>query len=164
MSRRTKYGLALALIATTVAALWLSGAWRPMWASLATLADYVHVQYGVDIPVALALFGIGELAFCGSVAMMLKEAGQQVTWGSIRSFDLKKLNLGSPRMMGWLWVNRASWVVPWLIVIALSLGKVPWWATVAALLEVGSTLLLGVAISFGLRLPWWNSKTEGETT
>jgi hypothetical protein len=160
MTRRTRSILFGVLTAVLVAALWTTGAWVPIWTSLRSLAETIHARYGIDVPFAIVLFGIGELVFCFSIAMMLKEAGDNVSWRSIKSFKIKELNLGSRRMMGWLWLNRLSWVVPWLIVISMSMHRVPWWATLAGLAEVGSTLLLGIAVTAGFKLPWWNT-TEG---
>ena len=162
MSRARSWFVPAILVATICAALWSSGWWRPLWDSLEMLARSVHDRYGIDVPFALALFGVGEVLFCLSAAMMLRETGRNVSWRAIHSLDFKHLNLGSRRMMGWLWLNRLSWIVPWLVVIAESIGKVPWWATVAAALEAGSTFLLGVVISFGLKLPWWNSSPKGD--
>lgn len=160
-ARRTVLFAALAMAAVTLAVV---GVLRWDWGQFVVeTAEAVNKKYGVSIPLAVALFGIGELLFIGSVAMMLKEAGTKVTWHNIHAFKLKDLNLGSRRMTAWLWVNRASWVVPWVIVILLSLGKVPWWATAAALTEVGVTLALGIVLTLGLKLPWWNNTAEEET-
>ena len=125
---------------------------RWMWNSVAHVGNFVYQRYGIDLPLALVLFGVGELLFCGSIAMMLKEAGEKITWRGVRLFRIRDLNLGSRRMMGWLWLNRLSWIVPWLVVIAMSIGRVPWWATAVALGEVGATLSLGIFVSLGLQL------------
>ena len=156
--------LAISLAAVAAVVIVLFGVTRWGWAEAAVqTAEAAHRDYGVDVPLALALFGVGEVVFIGSVAMMLREAGSRVTWRRIHAFKIRSLNLGSPRMTVWLWINRASWVVPWVIVILLSLGRVPWWATAAALAEVGATLGLGIVLTLGLKLPWWNDAVEEET-
>lgn len=108
----------------------VSGAWEWILAVALALAQSVNSRYGINLPLALTLFGIGEIVFCGSIAMMLLEAGQQVTWRQIRTFKIRSLNLGSPRMAYWLWVNRVSWIAPWLVVIVMSMGRVPVLATI----------------------------------
>ncbi len=146
----------LVVIGCALTLLLVTDAWRWFWKSTLQVAELVQDRYGIDLPVAVALFGLGEVLFCGSIAMMLKEAGQQATWKSIRTFNIRELNLGNRRILWWLWVNRLSWSVPWLIVVAMSFGRVPWVATIAALGEVVVTLGIGVLLSLGLRLPWWN--------
>ncbi len=143
------------------------GAWGWIWGEVQQVAAEVHQRYGVDLPAAMALFAVGEVLFLGSIAMMLREAGQRVTWKKLHEFKIRDLNLGSRSMMGWLWVNRLSWIVPWLVVIAMSWGHVPWPVTTAALAEVAATFALGMLVSLGLRLPWWNSersKQPGDAT
>jgi hypothetical protein len=155
---RITWKVAVALAGSVLVTLLIAvGVFRWGWGdSVVALSQSVHAQYGIDVPLALLLFGGGELVFIGSTAMMLREAGSQVTWRTVRAFKLKDLNLGNRRMMGWLWVNRASWIVPWVAVIALSLGKVPWWVSGAALAEVAATFAVGLLITLGLKLPWWN--------
>lgn len=147
----------MALISAVLIAMY----WDSLQQLLVTTAQHVHGDYGIDVGLSLALFGIGEVFFIASIALMLREVGESISWSAIRKFKIRDLNLGSPRMVALLWVNRASWVIPWLVVIAMSIGRVPWWATGAALVEVGSTLALGVLLTAGLRLPWWNNPSEG---
>jgi hypothetical protein len=155
---RSRYILAAALLAAAAVALAATGGWRWLADAAIATAALVHERYGIDIPLALALFGLGEIVFCCSIGAMLAETGKQVSWHNIHEFKLRSLHLGSKRMLRWLWVNRLSWVVPWLVVIVMSLGRVPWWATGAAMVEVGMTLGLGILVSLGLRLPWWNER------
>lgn len=144
------------VIAVTLLILLLSpiGFW--IWSWLVVLAEGINARYGIDLAIVIALFGVGEILFCGSIAMILQESGKQVSWQVVRTFKMSKLSLGNRRMLGWLWVNRFSWIVPWVIVIIMSAGQVPWVATVAALGEVGATFALGMIVSLGLKLPWWN--------
>jgi hypothetical protein len=154
LSRKT---IATLGVVVFLVALFVMGVVRWDWGRfIVETAQQAHEDYGINIPLAIALFGVGEVVFIGSIAMMLKVAGEQVTWSSVHAFKLKNLNLGSRRMAMWLWVNRLSWIVPWLVIIAMSITKVPWWATLAALGEVAVTFSVGVVISLGLRLPWWN--------
>lgn len=158
----SRRGLAWAAAVVVIVAL-VCGAWALGFADfLLATANHVHERYGIDLGIAASLFVTGEILFCVSIAMMLRELGKQVTWASIREFKFHELQLGSRRMVGWLWVNRLSWVVPWLIVAGMSISKVPLWATGAALVEVGLTLAVGIAITAGLRLPWWNQVSEGD--
>lgn len=160
--RSARAFLVLAGLAIAVAVLSASGLADSIWLELRQLAQTVHDRYGINIPLALILFGVGEAVFCASVVMMLHELGQKASWRSVRRFDFKHLELGSRRMMFWLWVNRLSWIVPWLVVIGMSVSKVPWWATLLALAEVGSTFLLGLAVTYGFKLPWWNTANAEE--
>lgn len=155
----SRKAIAIIVFAVLLLMLFITGVVQWDWGhSVVHMAQSVHDTYGIDIPVAIGFFGVGEALFVVSVAMMLREAGGQVTWGNIRAFKMKNLNLGSRRMLGWLWVNRLAWIVPWVLVIVVSLGKVPWWATLAALGEAGATFAVGMVISLGLRLPWWNEE------
>lgn len=112
MNPRVKMLLGLVTLIVTGVVLWTSGLLGLVWAELLQLAEHIHERYGIDVPLAIALFGVGELVFCGSVAMMLRELGQRASWSNVRRFDFKHLELGSRRMVFWLWVNRLSWIVP----------------------------------------------------
>lgn len=151
-----RWAVAVVALVLVAGVLQVSGAWQWILTAALALAKSVNSRHGINLPFALMLFGIGEIVFCGSIAMMLLEAGQQVTWRQIRTFKIRSLNLGSPRMAYWLWVNRASWIAPWLVVIVMSMGRVPVLATIAAMGEVAATFGVGVLLSFGLKMPWWN--------
>jgi hypothetical protein len=103
------------------------------------------------------IFLIGELLFCFSSIMMLRAIGRHITWRNFRDFKINQLFSIDRRVCCWLWVNRLSWIIPLLILCVAALDFAHWWVIAAILGEVATTVMIGIAVSFGLALPRLNS-------
>jgi hypothetical protein len=98
-------------------------------------------------------FVVAEALYIWTIAMMLASAGRSHDWSDIRSFRIRELRLDTPRMLMWWWLNRAVWAVFWGVIIVVTWGRVPWWATAAAAVDIAVNLFWGVVIAFGIKLP-----------
>jgi hypothetical protein len=155
--------IAAAAVLLGLLLLWRFGVLASAWEAIERGGHFVAVQYGIDLRLTVAGFATAQIVYIWSVAMMLKEAGKtDVTWRDIRRFKLRDLKLGNSRMMAWLAVNRMSWIVFWTVIIVVTWGRVPWWATTAAFADNASTVFWWVVAAAGLNLPWWNRRPTTE--
>lgn len=142
--------LALGLLATL---LYLTGAMASAWGWLRDSGRQISERYNLDITATIIAFALAEAVYVATVAGLLVEAGKGSGWSEISRFRIRDIKLDTPRLMAWWWANRAVWAAFWGAIIAITWGRVPWWATGAAAVDIAVNLAWGVVIAFGIRLP-----------
>lgn len=143
MQRKMGIGLAIAIV--LVASFFLAKWIRPFLVS----------EYGIDPLKVAFIFVIAEIFFDLGLVIMLWFSGfRKLSWKIIKSLKIKEFRVdwNNPGMMVGLFINRISWVVPFVYIVVVGWGQLPWIVTLGCCVEIGLTLWVG-GLAMGLLGP-----------
>jgi hypothetical protein len=116
---------------------------------LGHLRGYLNEKWGVDPAMVAVLFLIAELIFNIGIAIMLFSIGKRyLSFADIGAFRLKSALEGasySPTFCFGLAINRIAWMMPFVYILSVGWGKLPWLICLLCMAEITITFALGVA-------------------
>ncbi len=104
-------------------------------------------QYGINPELLTSILVIAEVAFNVGIIIMLKASGiLKMSLKQILTFEFKKVNFEFNSFFFGFFLNRIAAAIPWIYVLAVGWGKIPFSLTLLLLVELVIVLIITFSV------------------